>query len=183
MALLQSQDIRPQFSAADFCLKGIDDKTYCLKDFSQAEGLLVAFICNHCPYVRAIEDRLIGLASYMQKNNGIMIGICSNDPKSYPEDSKENLKKRAQEKNYNFPYLIDEDQTVARAYKAVCTPDLYLFDKERKLYYHGQLDDNWRDSHKVVREDLKDAFDALLKGQPISAMQKPSMGCSIKWKS
>lgn len=183
MALLSSGEIPLGTLAPDFCLTSVDDTTYRLADFCGAQGLLVAFICNHCPYVRAIEDRLIRLAAYFLAHDSAVVAICSNDATNYPDDSKEALKKRYMEKHYGFPYLIDIDQTVAKAYGAVCTPDLFLFDQHRKLYYHGQLDDNWRDEHKVSHHSLKEALDGLLVGKPAPALQKPSMGCSIKWKS
>jgi peroxiredoxin len=182
MALLNSGDIPLGTKAFDFTLTGVDDKSYGLKDFTSKNAFLVAFICNHCPYVQAIEDRLIAFARYAKEKNCAMVGICSNDAKSYPADSKENLKKRMFDKNYGFPYLIDEDQSVAKNFGAVCTPDLFLFDQEQKLFYHGRLDDNWQDESKVKSQDLKDALDCLLSKRPAPKLQQPSMGCSIKWK-
>lgn len=182
MALLASIDIPLGGLAPDFCLTSVDDKIYQLSDFSDSEALLIAFICNHCPYVRAIEDRLIKLAHSFSPRDCAVVGICSNDAKNYPLDSQDELKKRAFEQKYGFPYLIDTDQSVARAYGAVCTPDLFLFDSQRKLFYHGQLDDNWQNAALVSRQDLKEAIEKLLKGEKAPSGQKASMGCSIKWK-
>lgn len=140
------------------------------------------FICNHCPYVQAIEDRLIDLQREFAAESVQLVGICSNDAVNYPDDSPANLKKRWQEKGYGFPYLVDEDQSVAKAYGAVCTPDLYVFDETRRLAYHGRLDDSWKEPDKVTRRDLADAIRTLLAGKPVQSEQIPSMGCSIKWK-
>jgi peroxiredoxin len=182
MARLNSVELPLGTIAPDFCLGSVDDTIYRLRDFSGRRALLVAFICNHCPYVRAIEDRLITLARYIEAQDCAMVGICSNDATNYPADSKESLRQRWLDKNYGFPYLVDMDQSVAKAYGAVCTPDLFLFDRELRLYYHGQLDDNWHDETKVLHHDLKDALDNMLAGSPAPLGQKPSMGCSIKWK-
>ena len=140
------------------------------------------FICNHCPYVQAIEDRIIQLQRDYAHASVQLLGICSNDPTDYPDDTPANLRKRCQEKDYRFPYLVDETQAVARAYGAVCTPDIFVFDEKRRLAYHGQLDNNWKDASKVTRHDLREAIGALLQDQPVSRDQTPSMGCSIKWK-
>lgn len=181
MPLLHSN--APQIGAAcpDFSLTSVDDKNYSLCDFSSSKALLVAFICNHCPYVRAIEDRLIALAHSFSTRDLQVVGICSNDAKNYPDDGKLPLRKRAEEKDYRFPYLLDEDQSIARAFDAVCTPDLYLYDHHRKLYYHGQLDDNWQHADQVTHQFLKDAVHGILRGDAPPQDQKPSMGCSIKW--
>jgi len=140
------------------------------------------FICNHCPYVQAIEDRMIQLQRNYANQSVQLVGICSNDPTDYPDDSPENLKKRWKAKDYRFPYLIDESQEVARAYGAVCTPDIFVYDTHQKLAYHGQIDNNWKEPSKVTRQDLREAIDGILKGQNPSEAQTPSMGCSIKWK-
>lgn len=182
MALLQSNASTLGASCPDFSLLSVDGKRYTLNDFSSSKALLVAFICNHCPYVRAIEDRLLELKRSFDHKDLQVVGICSNDSERYPDDSAEALLKRSQEKNYGFPYLVDDEQTVARSFDAVCTPDLFLYDQERKLFYHGQLDDNWQDASKVTQRLLKDAVHAILDGKPPLRDQKPSMGCSIKWK-
>ena len=168
--------------APDFTLGGVDGKTYSLASFKDKGVVVIMFICNHCPYVQAIEDRIIDLQRGYADKNVQLVGICANDPTEYPEDAPGNLKKRWQQKDYRFPYLVDETQAVARAYGAVCTPDLYVFDEKRALAYHGQLDDNWRDSRKVTRRDLASAIDELLSGHRPSTDQIPSMGCSIKWR-
>jgi len=141
------------------------------------------FICNHCPYVVAVEDRILQLQREYGPKGVQLVGICSNDPSNYPEDSPEKLLERWKNKQYGFPYLVDESQEVARAYGAVCTPDLYLFDGERGLYYHGRIDDSWQDPAKVTRRELASALDRLLKGEAAPAEQSPSLGCSIKWKN
>jgi hypothetical protein len=145
--------------------------------------LAVLFICNHCPYVQAIEDRLIALHREYGERGVQLVGICSNDPTHYPDDSPANLLQRWREKHYGFPYLVDATQDVARAFGAVCTPDIYVYDRDRRLAYHGRLDDNWKDESKVTRRELAEAFDALLTNATPTPEQQPSMGCSIKWRS
>jgi len=144
--------------------------------------LAVAFICNHCPYVKAIEDRLLELPRAYAPAQMQVVAICSNDPADYPEDAPSELKRRWQEKNYPFPYLVDESQSVARAFGAVCTPDIFVYDGARRLAYRGRIDDSWKDESKVTKRELAEALDALLAGQKPATPQRPSMGCSIKWK-
>lgn len=182
MVLLNSENIQLGKPAPDFQLKSVDGKDYNLASFKDAKALVVMFICNHCPYVKAIEDRILQLHRDYKDKGVQLVGICANDPTDYPEDSPTNLLKRWQEKEYGFPYLIDETQQVAKAYDAACTPDIYVYDAERKLAYHGQLDDNWKDPSRVTRHDLREALAALLAGEKLTAEQTPSMGCSIKWK-
>lgn len=182
MALTSSQALSLGTQCPDFTLKGVDGVTYALQDFEKSQGLLVAFICAHCPYVLAIEDRLIALARAYQEQDLQVVAICSNDPARYIEDSAPYLLKRWHEKRYGFPYLIDDTQSVAKKFQAVCTPDLYLFDQDRLLYYHGQLDNNWKTPEQVTRQDLKEAIDGLLAHLAPPAMQVQSIGCSIKWK-
>ncbi|UOF01415.1 thioredoxin family protein [Bdellovibrio reynosensis] len=165
----------------DFTLPAVDGKTYSLKDFPKGNPLVVMFICNHCPYVQAIEDRLITLGNDLKKQNVSVVAICSNDAKSHPEDSFENLKARAQEKNYSFVYLHDETQEVAHKFGAVCTPDYFVYDKNHKLAYRGRLDDSWKDASKVTKRELYDAVQDLLKDKKATDEQVASMGCSIKW--
>lgn len=165
----------------DFTLPATDGKTYALKDFPRGQPLVVMFICNHCPYVQAIEDRLITLGHDLKKQNVPVIAICSNDDKSHPEDSFENLKKRAEEKSYPFPYLHDKTQTVAHRFGAVCTPDFFVYDKNHQLAYRGRLDDSWKDPQKVTRRELFEAVQTLLLDAKVSDEQTASMGCSIKW--
>ncbi len=167
----------------DFALPSVDGKLYQLADFKDTNGLVILFICNHCPYVKAIEDRLLALAKHFSKKSVQFVAICSNDPSENPEDAPEALLIRWQEKRYSFPYLVDGTQNAARAFDAVCTPDLFVYDKARKLQYRGRLDDSWRDPGRVKREELKEAIEAVLQGGAINELQNPSMGCSIKWKS
>jgi hypothetical protein len=140
------------------------------------------FICNHCPYVKAVEDRLIELQRQYGPRGVQLVGICSNDAATYPDDAFDRLAERWRQKDYGFPYLHDESQQVARAFGAVCTPDIYVFDRERQLAYRGRIDDSWKDPSKVTRRDLAGALDALLAGGRPSADQKASIGCSIKWR-
>jgi len=183
MVLMESIQLEMGEPAADFSLKGIDDQTYSLKSFSAAKVLVLVFMCNHCPYVQAIWDRLVALQERFENEGVRFVGINANINPDYPEDSFENMKKYAKQYEMNFPYLADETQEMARKYKAQCTPDIYVFDRDRKLAYHGRVDDNWQESDQVTKEDLADALSALVKGEKPSEDQTPSMGCSIKWKN
>ncbi|MBF0446432.1 MAG: thioredoxin family protein [Magnetococcales bacterium] len=169
--------------ASDFSLMGVDDKQHSLADYKNSKVLVVMFICNHCPYVQAIENRLINLANEFDVTDVAFVGINSNDPVRYSEDSLENMKKRAAEKNYPFAYVVDEDQSVATAYGAVCTPDIFVFNQKRELTYRGRLDDSPRNPSAVKSQDLKNALIATLAGKPVPSPQHSSMGCSIKWLS
>lgn len=182
MALTYSQSILLGASAKPFELISVDGKKYGLDDFSNVKALVILFICNHCPYVQAIEDRILQLHQFFEGQSVQFLGICSNDPTDYPDDSPERLLKRWREKSYGFPYLIDSSQNTAREYGAVCTPDMYAFDESRKLVYHGRLDDNWKEPLKVKQEDLKMAVQLILTRSAPLKIQYPSMGCSIKWK-
>lgn len=182
MVLLHSEKIKLGFLAPAFSLPSVDNKTFSLSDFSKSPVLVLMFICNHCPYVKAVEERFLKLAHKYSGRGVQFVGICSNDPTDYPDDSPGNLLKNWKEKKFGFPYLIDESQEIAKAYGVVCTPEFYVFDQDRKLAYHGQLDDNWKEPQKVTRQDLKEALEKLLNGQQPSTQQTPSMGCSIKWK-
>jgi peroxiredoxin len=167
----------------DFQLPAVDGRIYALGDFAKSPVLVVMFICNHCPYVKAVEDRLIRLAREYGPRGVQLVGICSNDAKEYPDDAFDRLAERWRERSYGFPYLHDEPQTVARAFGAVCTPDIFVYDRDRRLAYRGRLDDSWKDASKVTAHELAAALDALLGGQRPQTSQKPSMGCSIKWRS
>lgn len=167
----------------DFSLISVDGKSYSRADFAKAKATVVMFICNHCPYVQAIEQRLIQLAHELMPKGVAFVGICSNDPAEYPEDAPAELLRTWREKNYGFPYLVDIEQTAARDFGAVCTPDLYVFDAKHKLHYRGRLDDSWRNSDQVKKQELKSAIIAVLEGKQPSTPQNPSMGCSIKWKN
>lgn len=151
-----------------------------MADF-QAPLLLVVVMCNHCPYVQAVDDRINALAKAFAGRCDL-VAISPNDAQAYPEDSFAAMQARARMKGYGFPYLYDESQAVARAFGAVCTPDFFLYDAARRLTYRGRLDDNWKEEGRVKQQDLRDAIEALLAGTPVAQPQKPSMGCSIKWK-
>jgi peroxiredoxin len=166
----------------DFSLKGIDDKIHSLSDFIDKDILVIIFQCNHCPYVKAVIDRFVTFQEKYRDKKVQLIGINPNDVITYPEDSFENMKLFAEKHKINFPYLVDETQEVAKQYDAVCTPDIYVYDKDRKLRYRGRLDDSWKDESKVTRKDLETAVELLLLGKEINFEQIPSMGCSIKWK-
>jgi peroxiredoxin len=166
----------------DFRLPAVDGKTYARDDFAAAPVLCVRFICNHCPYVKAVEDRIIRLARAFEGRGVQMVAICANDAESYPDDGFDKLAERWQQKGYGFPYLHDEAQDVARAFGAVCTPDIFVYDRARKLAYRGRIDDSWKDESKVTRQELRDALEALVDGRSPPAQQRPSMGCSIKWR-
>ncbi|HYB61092.1 MAG TPA: thioredoxin family protein [Methylomirabilota bacterium] len=153
-------------------------------DFKGAPALLVAFICNHCPYVKHIRSRFAGIASEYQARGVAVVAINSNDVQNYPEDSPERMAEEIRTVGYRFPYLYDESQDVALAYQAACTPDFYLFDKERRLAYRGQFDGSRpQNGVPVTGADLRAALDAVLAGKPVPADQKPSLGCNIKWKA
>jgi peroxiredoxin len=166
----------------DFALPAVDGRRYALRDFDRAPVLVVMFICNHCPYVQAVEDRLIRLASELGPRGVAFVGVCANDAVTYPDDAFDKLAERWRSKGYGFPYLHDEQQAVARAFGAVCTPDIFVYDADRRLAYRGRIDDSWKDESKVTRRELAAALEALLGGQRPAAEQRPSMGCSIKWK-
>lgn len=164
-----------------FSLPGVDGVSYTQDSFSDAEVLVVIFSCNHCPYVIAMEDRMIALQHEFSGRAQLVL-INSNDDRKYPEDSFSNMVARAKEKQYPFPYLRDESQEVARAYDAACTPDPFVFDRARTLRYNGRIDDNWKEPENVRCQDLRTVIKELLAGNEITVEPMPSMGCSIKWK-
>ena len=169
--------------APDFRLPDPSGKTFSLSDFKNAPALLVAFICNHCPYVKHIRGGLAQLARDYEPRGVAVVGISSNDVANYPADSPARMAEEAKAAGYLFPYLYDETQAVAKAYHAACTPDFYLFDKAQRLVYRGQLDDSRPGSNiPVTGRDLRAAIDAVLCGKAVGANQKPSIGCNIKWK-
>jgi peroxiredoxin len=182
MALTYTPQAELGSPCPDFKLPSVDGKSYALGDFAGSKVLVIAFICNHCPYVKAIEDRLLTLPRGYKAGDFQLVAICSNDPSDYPEDSPAELHRRWREKSYSFPYLIDESQAVARSFGAVCTPDFYVYGPDRRLAYRGRLDDSWKNAAQVRRQELKDAVDALVAGKSLNSPQNPSMGCSIKWK-
>ena len=171
-------------SAPDFHLPDVvSGKTISLSDFKDKQALLVMFICRHCPFVKHVQNELARIGrDYAGKPLGIA-AISSNDATTFPEDAPDSLGEMAAELGFNFPFLYDESQDVARAYDAACTPDFFLFDKDRKLMYRGQLDNSRPNSNvPVTGKDLRTAIDAVLSGQTVSSDQKPSVGCNIKWR-
>jgi thiol-disulfide isomerase/thioredoxin len=179
---VESKDIELGFPCPPFRLPQVAGGMVDRDDFAAVPLFGVFFSCNHCPYAKAIEGRLIELEKDYRDRGFRFVVISVNDATSYPEDSFENMKTRANERGYGFPYLYNEDQSTARALGAVCTPDLYVFDKERRLAYHGRLDDSPMDPSKVKRRELREAVDALLAAKRPQGPQNHSIGCSIKWK-
>jgi len=162
----------------------VSGKKMTLDELKSDHATVILFICNHCPYVKHVQHELVKLAQDYQPKGVSFIAISSNDPISYPEDGPQQMKEVAESVGYPFPYLFDETQDVARAYKAACTPDIFVYDGDLTLAYRGQLDGSRPGNDvPVTGEDLRAALNNLLAGQPISSMQKPSMGCSIKWKA
>lgn len=143
--------------------------------------LCVIFTCNHCPYAKAVEDRVIALARHFDQEGGQFVLVNSNDATKYPDDSFEEMKRRHEEKQYPFPYCTDETQEVALSFGALCTPHCFVFDGDRKLRYKGRIDDNWKEPDKVTSHDLKNAIDALLQGRTPDVQEANAIGCSIKW--
>jgi peroxiredoxin len=170
----------PPFSLRDV----VSGQVYTLDSFTGKTALLVMFICRHCPYVVHVEQEIAKIGhDYRNKNLGI-VAISSNDPTQYPDDAPPRLKEMAERLGFTFPFCFDETQDVAKAYRAACTPDLYLFDRERRLVYRGQLDDSRPGSNKpVTGRDLRAAIEAVLAGKPVDGKQKASIGCSIKWRA
>jgi len=169
--------------AADFSLKGVDGKTWTLRSCAGPNGLLVMFICNHCPYVKAINDKLVRDAGELRELGINSVAIMSNDPTDYPEDSFENMQRVAEEHQYPFPYLVDPTQKVAQAYGAVCTPDFFGYNAKFELQYRGRLDASGRDaSTDDVRRDLFLAMKQVAETGRGPAEQVASIGCSIKWR-
>lgn len=184
MALTPSQMIPLGTKAPAFALPDVTSgKTVSLADFEDRKGLLVMFICNHCPYVKHVASELAKIGrDYAGKDLG-MVAISANDVSTHPDDSPERMKEEAKSRGYTFPYLYDETQDVAKAYSAACTPDFFLFDAGRKLVYRGQLDDSRPGNNvPVTGKDLRAAIDAVLSDGAIPGPQRPSIGCNIKWK-
>jgi peroxiredoxin len=183
MALTPSTMLPLGTPAPDFALPDTNGRTTRLSDFSDLKALLIAFICNHCPYVKHVRPEFAKLATEYQEKGVGVVAISSNDAEKYPDDSPAKMKQEALAAGYTFPYLYDESQKIAQAYRAACTPDFYVFDADRKLVYRGQLDDSRPESDKPLNgADLRAALDATLAGQPVAEDQKPSIGCNIKWK-
>jgi len=183
MALTPSTMLPLGTPAPDFSLPNIDGGTVSLADVADAPALLVVFMCNHCPYVKHVAEGLAALARDYQSRGVAVVGISSNDVAAHPDDSPDKMKAEAAQRGYNFPYLFDEDQSVAKAYRAACTPDFYAFDRQRRLAYRGQMDSSRPgNGQPVTGADLRAALDAVLDGSGVSQEQTPSIGCNIKWK-
>ncbi|MBF0122589.1 MAG: thioredoxin family protein [Candidatus Omnitrophica bacterium] len=182
MALLESIKIPLGTQMPAFQLKDPSGRRYSGDELYGERGLLLVFTCNHCPYAQAVWPRIIRLGSYAK---GMKVGAVAINPNinpDFPDDSPEKMILAIKELGISFPYLVDEDQSVARAFKAQCTPDVYLFNKNKELVYHGRIDDNWREEDSVTREELKETMNNMAAGLPIEKKQFPSMGCSIKWR-
>jgi peroxiredoxin len=170
--------------APDFRLVNVDGREVCRDDFANAPALLVIFMCNHCPFVIHVADELARLTQEYMGRGVAVVGINSNDVSKHPADSPEQMVAEAENRGYHFPYLYDETQEVAHAYRAACTPDFFLFDRRKKLFYRGQMDDSRPDSGiAVTGRDLRLALDAVLAGEDAPEKQRPSLGCNIKWKA
>ncbi len=184
MALVESNPMELGTIAPSFTLLNVANGHYNqLNELCGTNGTVIMFICNHCPFVIHVNQGIIQLANDYISKGISFIAISSNDINSHPQDGPEHMKTVATTLNYPFPYLYDETQTVAKAYNAACTPDFYLFDSELKSVYHGQLDDSRPGNGKpVTGNDLRQGIDALLQNTTNSAIQKPSIGCNIKWK-
>jgi peroxiredoxin len=170
--------------APDFTLPDTDGRLVSQADYRDAKALLVMFICNHCPYVKHVQHELARIGREYQPRGVGIVAISSNDVTAYPDDSPEQMREEKARVGYPFPYLYDESQGVARAYRAACTPDFFLFDRDRRLVYRGQLDDSRpKNAKPVTGKDLRAALDLVLQGRPVPAEQVPSIGCNIKWKA
>ncbi len=166
-----------------FSLIGVDDQILHSKDFLKGKGLVVIFSCNHCPYVQAYEDRMIDLYNDFSPRGIEILVINSNEDITYPDDSFENMKRRAQAKGFPFPYLRDESQDVAKAFGATHTPEIFLMNSDGQLVYTGRIDDNWKEADRVKSQDLKAAMEALISDEPIREPETYAIGCTIKWKT
>ncbi|TBR24991.1 thioredoxin family protein [bacterium] len=182
MALVESVTVKLGTEMPDFRLADPDGKAYEGRALYGAKGLVVAFTCNHCPYAIAVWPRLVRLATKAEALGIKTVAVNPNIHPGYPEDAPAKMKAKVKEWGIPFPYLVDETQGTAQAFKAQCTPDLYLYGADRRLAYHGRLDDNWQDEGAVKREELWEAVVALAAGKAPAAPQRPSMGCSIKWR-
>ncbi len=169
-------------TAPPFSLPGTDGQTHSLDDYADAELLAVVWSCNHCPYVQAWEDRMIAIQRDYGDRGFKLVAINSNDVDRYPADSFGAMQERARDRGFTFDYLIDEDQSVARAYQPERTPEVFLFDRDRRLVYHGAIDDSY-DEPGVQAQYLRDALDALLAGQDPPVADTPAVGCTVKWRS
>jgi peroxiredoxin len=183
MAVTPSTMLPLGTKAPDFSLPDTKGKIISLSDFKDTPAVLVIFMCNHCPFVKHIINELVKLIKEYQQKGVAAAAINSNDVENYPEDRPDMMAKAAKEKGFTFAYLYDETQEAAKAYHAACTPDFFLFDKDKKLVYRGQMDDSRPGNDvPITGKDLRAALDAVLEGKEVPPEQKPSMGCNIKWK-
>ncbi|MCA9402045.1 MAG: thioredoxin family protein [Candidatus Omnitrophica bacterium] len=182
MALMESIHIPLGTKMSAFELQDARGKIFNSRDLFGTKGLLLTFTCNHCPYAVAIWPRLIKIAEFCTARGIHAVAINPNIHPDYPEDSVQNMLIKIKEWKIPFPYLVDETQKVAKEFKAQCTPDIFLFDKDQTLIYHGRIDDYWKDETKVSRQELKLAIEDYLAGIPLTEKQFPTLGCSIKWR-
>lgn len=184
MAIASSYNLALGTTAPAFNLPDtVSGKMLSLESLRSDKATVIMFLCNHCPYVKHVNPEVVRVSNEYTPKGISFIGISSNDVAQFPEDGPEQMKKAAATLGYTFPYLYDETQDVARAYDAVCTPDFYVFDKKLLLIYHGQIDDSRASGHlPLTGKDLRTVLDCILNGEPVSEFQRPSIGCSIKWK-
>jgi peroxiredoxin len=175
-------NLKPGDKAVPFELPGVDDRRHALEDYADKEAVAVVFTCNHCPYAQAWEDRLTEIQADYAPRGAQLVAISANDAKKYPDDSFPRMKKHSEEKGFNFPYLYDESQEVARAYGAERTPEIFLFDKDGTLRYHGTVDDNYDDPAAVKAHYLRDALEAVLEDREPPTTETTPVGWTIKWK-
>ena len=175
-------NLRVGDKAISFKLPGVDEKIHSLDEYAGKNGIAVVFSCNHCPYVRAWEDRMVQIQSDYASRGMQLVAINANDETKYPDDSFPRMKERAREKKFNFPYLRDETQETARAYGAERTPEVFLFDRNLTLQYHGAIDDNYDNPSNVKEHYLRNALDALLVGKSPKMAETKAVGCTVKWK-
>jgi peroxiredoxin len=182
VALTPSAMVALGTPAPDFSLPDTDERLVSGRDFA-GRPMLVMFLCNHCPYVKHVANDLAQIAHKYAEKGMAVVGINSNDPVNYPEDSPDMMRREKRSRGYSFPYLFDETQAVARAFNAQCTPDFFLYDANHRLAYRGQFDDSRPGNGKPITGiDLTQAVDAVLAGRPVAGEQKPSMGCNVKWR-
>ncbi|MCH7541949.1 thioredoxin family protein, partial [Patescibacteria group bacterium] len=179
MSITGSVQIQLDSPPSDFNLPATDGKNYSLDSFKEAHGLVIVFTCNHCPYAKAAWPLLIQQSVEFRPKGVEFVAINPNDESEYPEDSFQVMKEKIAEWGINFPYLRDESQEIAKKYQAVCTPDIFAYGEDRKLFYHGRINNNWQDPNKVTSDDLRDALNSMLAGKYPPTNQQPSRGCSI----
>ncbi|NRA73348.1 MAG: thioredoxin family protein [Rickettsiales bacterium] len=182
MVLLSTPKMEKSWKAQDFKLCGVDEQFYNLADVKGTKGLVIVFICNHCPYVKAVVSKIVRDATELKTLGIGFIAINSNDATSFPEDSFENMKEFAKKYNFNFPYVLDESQAIAKKYDAVCTPDFFGFNSDLELQYRGRLDSTRMEHISDAKRELFLAMSEIAKTGEFTGQQMPSMGCSIKWK-